>query len=248
VTVELKAVTAHYGARRVLDGVSLTIGDGERVALVGPNGAGKSTLLRCLTGVLRPTAGVVAWDGTPVAEIDRVRLARRIAVVPQEIMLPFSIRVEELVELGRVPHEHPLLGPGERDREAVERAIDRVGIRDLVGRDVRELSLGERQLVLLTMAVAQEAPFLVLDEPTVHLDLHHQVRVMELLRDISLQEGATVLVVLHDLRLASVFATRVAVVDRGLVVADGQPASVLDDRLVRDVFRVDPRLVGLASA
>ena len=246
-TVELRGVTASYGQRRVLDAVDLAIADGERVALVGPNGAGKSTLVRCLTGVLRPATGIVAWDGTPLAEIDRVRLARRIAVVPQEVVLPFSIRVEELVELGRVPHEHPLLGPGERDRQAVERAIERVGIRELVGRDVRELSLGERQLVLLAMAVAQDASLLVLDEPTVHLDLHHQVRIMDLLGALNGPDdraaGVTVVAVLHEIRLAARFFPRIVVLDRGRVVADGRPADVLTDGLIEQVFRVDPGFV-----
>jgi iron complex transport system ATP-binding protein len=171
------------------------------------------------------------------------------------MVLPFSIRTEEFVELGRIPHEHPLLGPGEQDRAAVERAIERVGIRALVGRDVRELSLGERQLVLLAMAVAQEARFLVLDEPTVHLDLHHQVRVLELVRTlngagapdgsgaIGVEPATTVLAVLHEIRLAARFFSRIVVLDRGRVSADGAPADVLTDDLIERVFRVDPGFV-----
>jgi ABC-type cobalamin/Fe3+-siderophores transport system ATPase subunit len=246
VSVEFRAVSAAYGDRQVLDAVDLSLAAGEMVALVGPNGAGKSTLLRCLTGLHRPSAGVVAFDGVPVEEIERQVLARRVAVVPQESLLPFSIRVEELVELGRLPHEHPLLGPRAADRAAVAMAIERVGIDDLVGRDVRQLSRGERQLVLFALAVAQEAPLVVLDEPTVHLDLEHQVRVMELLRDLN-RSGSTVLVVLHDLRLAAHFLPRVVVLERGAVVADGPPGRVLDDALIRRVFRVDPRFVGWPS-
>jgi ABC-type cobalamin/Fe3+-siderophores transport system ATPase subunit len=244
VSVAFRGVSAAYGKRQVLDGVDLELADGGMVALVGPNGAGKSTLLRCLTGLLRPTEGVVTFDDVPVPEIDRNVLARRIAFVPQESALPFSIRVGEFVELGRVPYEHPLLGPRPADRAAVAAAIERVAIDELASRDVRELSRGERQLVLLALAVAQRAPFFVLDEPTVHLDLAHQVRVMELLRDLNAKDGSTVLAVLHDLRLAAHFFPRILVLDRGRLVADGSPRTTLDDALIRRVFGVDPRFVG----
>jgi iron complex transport system ATP-binding protein len=247
VTVAFRGVSAAYGSRPVLEDIDLEIGRGRMVALVGPNGAGKSTLLRCLTGLVRPTDGVVTFDGVPVDEIDRHLLAQRVAVVPQESVLPFSIRVAEMVELGRFPYEHPLLGPRPADRDAVAAAIERVGIADLAARDVRQLSRGERQLVLLALAVAQQAPFLVLDEPTVHLDLAHQVRVMELLRDLNAAEGSTVLAVMHDLRLAAHFFPRILVLDRGRLVGDGSPRAVLDERLIRRVFNVDPRFVGAIS-
>jgi iron complex transport system ATP-binding protein len=245
--VELRDVTLAYADREVLRGVDLEIQRGERVCLAGPNGAGKSTLLRCLTGLARERRGSVLLDGVPVEELGRASLARSIAVVPQQVVLPFAVRVEELVSLGRIPHEDPFRGPRERDREAVGAAIDRVGIGHLVGRDARELSLGERQLVLLAVAVAQEAPLLVLDEPTVHLDLHHQVRAMELLKDLNERDGTTVLAVLHDLGLAAHFFPRVLVLDAGRLVADGAPAEVLTDGLIRRVFRVDPRLVPMRS-
>jgi iron complex transport system ATP-binding protein len=246
--VELRDVTLAYRDREVLRGIDLAIQGGERVCLVGPNGAGKSTLLRCLTGLARERRGTVLLDGVPVEELGRASLARSIAVVPQQVVLPFAVRVEEVVALGRIPHEDPFLGPRQRDRAAIAAAIDRVGIRHLVGRDARELSLGERQLVLLAVAVAQEAPLLVLDEPTVHLDLHHQVRAMELLGDLNERDGSTVLAVVHDLGLAAHFFPRVVVLDSGRVVADGAPADALTDGLIRRVFRVDPRLVATRPA
>ena len=246
-SVELRGVTLAYGEREVLRGVDLAIQAGERICLVGPNGAGKSTLLRCLTGVARERRGSVLLDGVPFDELGRRALARAISVVPQQVVLPFAIRVEEVVALGRIPHEDPFRGPRERDRAAIRAAIERVGIAHLVGRDARELSLGERQLVLLAVAVAQEAPLLVLDEPTVHLDLHHQVQAMELLGDLNERDGRTVLAVLHDLGLAAHFFPRIVVLDDGRVVADGAPRDVLNDELIRSVFRVDPRLVPTRS-
>ncbi len=243
----LDGVAAAYRERRVLEGIDLVVAPGERVALVGPNGAGKSTLLRVAAGVLAPTAGSVRLLGRPVAELDRVAIARRLAVVPQGAQLPFAARVEEVVALGRLPHEDPLLGLRGPDRAAVAAAIERVGIGHLVGRDARELSLGERQLVFLALAVAQATPLLVLDEPTVHLDLRHQVEVMELLGDLNARDGTAVLAVLHDLRLAARFFGRVVVLAGGRVVADGPPTEALRPDLVRAVFGVDPELA-LGSA
>ncbi len=240
--------TVEIRGRAILRDVSLRVEHGERVALIGPNGAGKSTLLRVLAGILRPTAGRMLLDDQPIASVDRAEVARRLAVVPQQTALPFSMRVEEVVALGRLPHESVLRGASPADRAAVAAAIDRVGLGHLIGRDARELSLGERQLVLLALAVAQASPVLLLDEPTVHLDLRHQVEAMELLRDLNERDGTALVAVLHDLGLAAHFFPRLIVIDRGRVVADGAPAEVLSDDLIRDVFGVSPALVRLAAA
>ncbi|MEW6224562.1 MAG: ABC transporter ATP-binding protein [Chloroflexota bacterium] len=241
-------ITVEARTRAILRDVSLSLAAGERLALVGPNGAGKSTLLRVLAGTLQPTAGHVELGGTPLASLDRAQVARRLAVVPQQTALPFAMRVEEVVALGRLPHEAPLRGTRPADRAAVAGAIDRVGLGHLLGRDARELSLGERQLVLLALAVAQDAPVLLLDEPTVHLDLRHQVEAMELLRDLNERDGTALVAVLHDLGLAAHFFPRLVVIDHGRIVADGPPGEVLTDERIRDVFGVEPALVRLAAA
>lgn len=243
--IHLEGVTVAYRGRPALRDLSLHIGHGERVALVGPNGAGKSTLLRAIAGLIEPTVGTVELDGRPVASLDRLAVARRLAVVPQVSALPFSTTVDEVVALGRLPHEHPIRGMRPADRAAVAAAIEQVGVGHLMGRDARELSLGERQLVLLAMAVAQDADVLVLDEPTVHLDLRHQVEVMELLRDLNARQGTTILAVLHDLALAAHFFPRLVVLDGGRVVGDGPASEVLAPDRIREVFGVDPSLVRL---
>jgi iron complex transport system ATP-binding protein len=241
--LELSGVTLDYGRRRVLDGISLEVGHGEMVALVGPNGAGKSSLLRCVTGLVAPRAGSVRIDGQPLSEIGRERLARLMAVVPGQTVVAFPMLVEELVALGRIPHEHRLLGLRPADRARIDAAIERVGIADLRQRDVRELSLGERQLAVLAMAIAQDARILLLDEPTVHLDLRHQVAVMELLRDLAQRDGVTVVAVLHDLALVRHFFRRLLLLDGGRLVGDGRPTDVLSAHALREVYGVDPRLV-----
>ena len=245
--VRLVGVTVAYRQRNVLDSVDLAIEPGERVALIGPNGAGKSTLLRVASGLLRPAEGRAELGGALVTDLDRMEVARRLAVVPQQATLPFATRVEEVVALGRLPYEHPLRGARPSDRAAIAGAIERVGVGHLLGRDVRELSLGERQLVLIALAVAQSTPLLVLDEPTVHLDLRHQVGAMELLVDLNERDGTTVLAVLHDLGMAAHFFPRLVLLNRGRVVADGAPDDVLTPDRIRDVFGVDPALVRLPA-
>lgn len=242
-SLDVRAVSLDYGRRRVVDDVSVSLNAGELVALIGPNGAGKSSLLRCVTGLVAPTEGAVAIDRSPLASIDRLRLAQTIAVVPGQTVVAFPMRVHELVALGRIPHEHPLRGQRDSDRRSVDAALDRVGITHLRERDVRELSLGERQLAVLAMAVAQDARLLILDEPTVHLDLRHQVAVMELLVELSKRDGVTVLAVLHDIALARVFFDRLLLLDQGRLIADGPPAAVLTASNVRAVYGVDPALV-----
>jgi iron complex transport system ATP-binding protein len=246
--LQADAITVEVPARAILRDVSFRLEPGERVALIGPNGAGKSTLLRVLAGTLKPTSGRVELGGVPIASLERSEVARRLAVVPQQTALPFSMRVEEVVALGRLPHEAALRGATPADRAAVAAAIDRVGLGHLLGRDARELSLGERQLVLLALAVAQEAPVLLLDEPTVHLDLRHQVEAMELLQDLNERDGTALVAVLHDLGLASHFFPRLVLIAHGRILADGTPDEVLTDERIRDVFGVNPALVRLAAS
>ena len=198
---------------------------GDRIAIVGPNGAGKSTLLRCLTGVLEPRRRRRP-PGRRARSCDATggTVARTIAVVPELAQLPFEMAVEDVVALGRLPHEPPLTGLRPRTVPPSTPPSSGSGSTHLRGRDVRDLSMGERQLVFIALALAQEAPILVLDEPTAHLDIRHQVEVMQLLVDLNERDGTTVIAVLHDLALAAHFFDRVVVMADGRIVADGPPA------------------------
>ena len=240
--VDIDGLELRYDDARILAEVDLQVDPGERLCLVGPNGAGKSSLLRCLTGVSTPTRGLVRLDEVPLAEIERSTLARTISVVPSQVDLPFSMPVEDVVRLGRIPHEHPFTGQTDEDRAAVDAAIRRVGLEKLRGRDVRQLSMGERQLVLVAMAVAQGGRLIVLDEPTVHLDLRHQVEVLQLIERLA-DDGLTVLAVLHDLPLAAHFFPRLVLLDDGRIVADGSATEVLSPERIREVYQIDPRFV-----
>jgi iron complex transport system ATP-binding protein len=225
--------------RSVLRGLDLALAAGDLVALLGANGSGKTTLLRLLSGALIPDAGTVEVSGRSVRSWSRDALARRVAVLPQQLDLPDGFRVAELVEMGRAPHARRLFGSTADDERAIERALVDADALDLAERYPHELSGGERQRVLVAMALAQEPELLLLDEPTLHLDLGHQVSLLNSIRRLRAQRGLTVVAVLHDLNLAAAFAPRVVVLHEGRVAADGQPDEILDAGLVRRVFGVE---------
>jgi len=239
---ELRDVSFGYrtasGIRPVLRGTTLAIRPGEQLTLLGANGSGKTTLLRLIAGTLTADGGTVTLFGRPAGAWSRPALARRIAVLPQSLELPAGFRVAEVVAMGRAPHARRLFASTAEDEVAVERALVDAEALDLAGRPVEELSGGERQRVLVAMALAQEPQLLLLDEPTLHLDLAHQVALLNALHRLSRQRGLAVLAVLHDLNLAARFAPRVAILDGGRIVADGTPGEVLQPEMVRGVFRV----------
>ena len=239
--IEARGLHAGYQAedadrRRVLRGLDLVVSAGELVALLGPNGSGKTTLLRVLAGTLAADAGRVYLFGRDVRAWPRVALARRVAVLPQSLVLPDGFRVAELVEMGRAPHATRWFGSSAEDAAAVERALADADALDLAERHADELSGGERQRVLVAMALAQEPELLLLDEPTLHLDIAHQAALLASVARIQARRGLTVVAVLHDLNLAVAHMPRVAVLGAGRIAADGPPASVLHPSLVRDLF------------
>ncbi len=228
-----------YGRRSVLRGAALRVERGELVALLGTNGSGKTTLLRLIAGTLTPDAGEVRFHGRAVVEWRRAALARHVAVLPQRLELPSGFHVAELVEMGRAPHATRLFGASAADEVAVERALIDADALELAHRSIDELSGGERQRVLVAMALAQEPELLLLDEPTLHLDVAHQLALLTTIGRLRRVRNLTVVAVLHDLGMAAAFAPRVAVLDQGRVVGEGSPATVLTPALVRRVFGVE---------
>ena len=241
--VELSGVSASYpdeeaGRRSVLRGMDMVVERGELVALLGPNGSGKTTLLRAIAGTLPRDGGRVVLFGRDLDSWSRVELARRVAVLPQSLVLPDGFRVAELVEMGRAPHATRWFGASAEDAAAVEQALVDADAMELAERQADELSGGERQRVLVAMALAQQPELLLLDEPTLHLDIAHQEAMLASVARLQARRGLTVLAVLHDLNLAIAHARRVAVIGEGRIAADGPPASVLRAALVRDLFGV----------
>ena len=222
----------------LLRDVRLTVERGEVVALVGVNGSGKTTLLRIVAGTLRPHGGRVVLGGRPLADLGRLAVARRVAVLPQSVALPAGFTVAQLVEMGRSPHVRGLFRSSDADLQAVMRAMLEADVTSLAERLVDELSGGERQRVLVAMVLAQEPELLLLDEPTVHLDLAHQVSLLTSVRRLAERRGVGVLGVFHDLNLAAAFADRVALLHDGRIEAIGPPDEVLRASLVRRLFGV----------
>ncbi len=236
--LELIQLYACYGERRVLHGVDLAVQQGEIVALTGPNGAGKTTLLRVVSGTLRPCSGAVRWQGQDLLALSPRERARIVAVVPQARALPPAFTVEQAVMLGRTPYLSWLGAPSARDRAAVQQALEETDLAPLASRRLAQLSGGEQQRVLLARALAQETPVLLLDEPTTHLDLHHQANILQLVSRLSRERGLTVLMVIHDLNLAARFADRVALLDHGALLAVDEPQMVLTADRIAAVYDV----------
>jgi iron complex transport system ATP-binding protein len=222
----LSGVTAGYRSRDVLDGVDLAIETGEAIALLGPNGSGKTTLLRVLAGALRPSAGTVELFGRPIEAWTRAEIARVVTVLPQGMELPEGFRVAEVVALGRMPHARTRFGVPPEDVTIVADALADAGASELAARPVGELSGGERQRVLLAMALAQQPRLLLMDEPTLHLDLGHQFALLELVAHLRRARDLTVVAVLHDPNLAVRFADRILLLDRGRLFAAGGTAGL----------------------
>lgn len=236
--LKLEGLTVGYGARGVLEGVSLAIERGEILALIGPNGVGKSTLIRAASGILVPVAGRVTVDGDDLRGLASALRARRIAVAPQAIHFPEAFTAGDTVLLGRTPHLGWLGRESRADRDLAAEAMRRTCTQGLEERRLGEISSGERQLVFIARALAQSAPFLLMDEPTAHLDLKHQALVLGLARDLAHRDRLGVLVALHDLNLAAQFADRIALLSAGKLDAIGTPREVLTPDRLRAAYGV----------
>lgn len=236
-----ESVSFGYRRNLVVQDVTLRLAAGEMVGLLGPNGAGKSTLLRLGAGTLRPQSGVVKLGGDVIQRLARREVARRLAVAPQEFSVQFAYTVRQIVELGRTPHHDILSVPQRQDAEAIDAALTAASVDHLADRVFNDLSGGERQRVLIALTLAQEAPILLLDEPTAHLDIRYQIEVLELLQRLNAERKLTVLAALHDLNLAARYFPRL-VLFRHTIVADGPPAHVLDASLLSQVYETPVRV------
>ena len=229
--------------KAIVDGVSFEVDGNELLGVVGPNGAGKSTLLRLAAGVLEPSGGGVFLDGESIARYETKRLYRKVAFVPQNTYFDFPFRAIEVVLTGRYPYLGMFENETAEDRELAERCLELVDLKGFSRRDVTTLSGGEQQRVSIARALAQETDFLFLDEPVSHLDIHHRLEVMELLKSLA-REGKGVVAVLHDLGLAGGFCDRILVLRDGKNAAVGEPSFALGENILRSVFRVKTAFAG----
>ena len=235
--IAFDAVSASYGARAVLRGVTATFETGAVTGIVGPNGAGKTTLLRLALGLIKPTAGAVNVLGRSLDGWSRAALARTVAYLPQGADAHWPLLARELVALGRLPHRTSFAQLSATDMRAVENALARCDALQFATRRMDELSAGERARVLFARALATEAPILLADEPAAYLDPAHQLRLMALLRD-EAARGTAVAVTLHDLSLASRHCDRIVVLHEGRAAAEGAPDAALSDAALARVFGI----------
>ncbi|GAA3983520.1 ABC transporter ATP-binding protein [Actinomadura viridis] len=242
-SLEARGLRLGYGDRLIVDGLSLDLTGAGITAIIGPNGCGKSTLLRGLGRLLRPRGGQVVLDGADIARLPPREVARRMAVLPQAPQAPEGLTVADLVARGRHPHQAWYRQWSAGDEEIVNAALARTDMLEYAGRPLEELSGGQRQRVWISMALAQDTGLLLLDEPTTYLDLAHQVEVLELVRRLHAEDGRTVVMVLHDLNLAARYARRLVAMRDGAVVAQGEPAEVLTEELLEEVFGLPARVI-----
>ncbi|MDP2754419.1 MAG: ABC transporter ATP-binding protein [Nitrospirota bacterium] len=235
--LEIKNLTCGYDSKFILQGINLKIGAGELVGIIGPNGSGKTTLLRAITRIIRPKKGEIFLEKENIERLSFKELAKKIAVVSQDSMANF-MAVKEFVLLGRIPHRRRLqFLETKADERIAQEAMALTGTLQLKEGFIGDLSGGERQLVVIARALAQEPKLLLLDEPTSHLDIAHQVKILDLIKRLNKENGITVIVVLHDLNLASQYCDRLILLNNGFIYKAGPPQKVLTYEIIEEVYK-----------
>ncbi len=236
--LEIKDLNLGYGNRSVVSQMELLLRKGDFLAIVGPNGSGKTTLLRAISKVLKPKTGVICVDGSEIAMLSHKSLARKVAVVPQESSMAFSFTALQVVLMGRTPHLSRWQMENALDYGVAKSAMQMANCWHLKDRPINELSGGEKQRVIIAQALAQEPKLILLDEPTLHLDIGQQLEIMELLKKLSADTGMSVLAVLHDLNIAAYYADRLMLIKNGRIEVMGPPQGVVTEENIRRVFGV----------
>jgi iron complex transport system ATP-binding protein len=241
VKLKVKNIEFGYNSTPVLDNISMELDRSEIVGIVGPNGAGKSTLIRCIDRILKPKNGSILVDGNDIDNMTRLEIARKMGYVPQSATRVFPASVIDTVLMGRRPH----LGwkSSEEDMEKVLEVLEQLGILQFAMREFNEISGGQQQKVLIARAIAQEADILLLDEPTSNLDIKHQLEVMEIMNDIVRKKGISAIMAIHDLNLASRYASKILMMNGGRIFSAGSPVLVLTAKNIRHTYGVEVEIM-----
>ena len=239
--LKIKDLEFSYSSTSVLENICMELASSEMLGIVGPNGAGKSTLIRCINRILKPRNGSILLDGKEIKHMSMIEIAKRVGHVPQTSSHTFPTTVFDTVLMGRRPH----IGwrSSEEDLKKVVDALKMMEIEDLAMRDFNELSGGQQQKVLIARALSQEPSILLLDEPTSNLDIHHQLEVMEIIRELVVKKGISAVMAVHDLNLASRYTDRVIIMKNGRILDAGRPWDVLTQENIRDVYGVEVEVI-----
>ena len=243
-SIEVKNLSFSYGDRPVLHDISFSVGKGEFLSILGPNGVGKSTLFRCVLGLLSGYTGQVLVDGVDARSFSVREAARHIAYIPQSSHPVFNYSVFDIVLMGRTSGLSTFRSPGRKDTEQCLWALEKIGISHLRDRCFHRLSGGEQQLVLIARALVQNAPILILDEPTANLDFGNQLLVLEQARSLA-REGYTVIQTTHHPEQSYMFSDRILAIQKGRVLTEGKPSQVLTEETIRSLYGVDVDVVSL---
>ena len=241
--LKIQNLSLYYGQRQILHEITFEVRSGEVLALIGPNGAGKSSIIRAISGIVPVRAGRVTFNGHDFLQQSAIQRARSVAVVPQATSLPAAFTVWETVLLGRTPYLNFLGQVSSADEQIARSSLERVDALQLSDRYIGEISGGEQQRILLARALAQQTPVLLLDEPTTHLDIQHQSALLNLVKAQAHQCNLAVLMVVHDLNLAALYADRVALLEHGCMRAVGTPAEILNEKTLKPIYGVDLNIV-----
>lgn len=236
--ITIHSVQHYFGSRQVLSDININVSSGEFLGIIGPNGAGKSTLLKILAGILPFGFGKIKIGDQEIEKIRRKDLAMLIGYVPQGVDVPFDFSVRDVVELGRYPYQRGFAQKDKLSSTVVDHALEWMDLQELQDRIFTNLSGGEKQRAIIASALAQEPEILLLDEPTSALDLKHQQQIYRILRDFSVKEKKTVILVTHDINLAAQFCDRLILLHKGKLHADGPPEEVLQFPVIQEVYGV----------
>ena len=240
--LDVKSLSYMYDEKVVLDQISLGIKGGEMVGILGPNGCGKTTLLKNLNRNLRPHGGCVLIDGTDIDGISKKEIARSTAAVPQSNEIRFAFTVKEIVSMGRMPFQESFRGETRNDLEIIDRAMEQTGLTEFADRLINTLSGGERQRAIIARAITQTPRIILMDEPTLHLDINMQFEVLDLIQKLSRENGLAVVIVSHDLPMVTRYCDRIILIHNHKIFAMGTPEDVLTKENMRTVFNVDAEL------
>lgn len=245
--IEIKELQTGYEDTIVIPHMNLKIPEGKITMIIGSNGCGKSTLLKSIGRIIKPTKGGVYLDGTLLKRMAPKDIARRMAILPQNPVVPQKITVKELVAFGRYPYQTAFSGMSDKDHDIINWAMQETGVTELKDREVDQLSGGQRQRVWIAMTLAQKTDILILDEPTTYLDMAHQLEILTLIRKLNEKNKTTVIIVIHELNLAAKFANHLIGMRKGEVIFEGHPLDVVNKENLKELYQIDAQIHPSAS-